>query len=92
MSYMSIAQMHDNPPLQQRIVACCTQEGADDPQEAARSIMWKVVAEPGWGEAWDSAVVAAKEAGPENATDPGIDPAVIPDAWILAAVQKHLAE
>lgn len=91
MSYYGISQMRSSPGLQQRIVACVAQESDGDPVQVADEIMWQVVAEPGWSEAWDAAVAAAKEQGPQAATDPGIDPAVITDAMIFAAVQKHLA-
>lgn len=87
MSYWSISQMHGSPTLRQRITACCAQEGAADPEQTANDIMWTVCASPGWGEAWDYAVAQAIQAGPQNATDPGMDPAVITDAQILSAVQ-----
>jgi hypothetical protein len=91
MSYLSIAQMHKDNGLRSRVTGCCAQEGASNPDLACEEIMWGVVSEPGWGEAWDSAVAAAREAGPANAVNPGTDPSVIPDAWILTAVQKHLS-
>lgn len=87
MSYLAISQMQQNPPLRSRITACCAQEGAADPEQTAHDIMWAVCASPGWGEAWDYAVAVAIQAGPQNATDPGMDPAVITDEMILSAVQ-----
>ena len=90
MSYWSISQMQQHPALRSRVTACCAQEGAAEPDTAMNDIMWQVVAEPGWGEAWDYAVAAAQQAGPGEAIDPGIDPAVITDAMILSAVQTHL--
>ena len=53
------------------------------PTVYADQIQWLCCGEPGWGEAWESALVAGNP-------DPGNDPGVIPDAWILVAVQKHL--
>lgn len=92
MSYLSIAQIANDPSIRQRLQGCIAQEddSGDHPSVVAERIAWECAAEPGWGEAWDSAVAAAIEAGPMNATDPGRDPAVITDAMILSAVQKHL--
>ena len=87
MSYLAIAQMQQHPGLRQRITACCAQEGAADPEQTMNDIMWTVCASAGWDEAWDYAVALAIQAGPQNATDPGMDPAVITDAMILSAVQ-----
>ena len=92
MSYASIAQAAVSGSLRYRIAACIAQEGgAGDTLQTsalgcADQIMWQCCAEPGWGEAWESALVAE----PPN-PDPGNDPAVISDSQILAAVQKHLA-
>lgn len=87
MSYHAISQMQANPLLRDRIIACCAQQGAANPVQTAHDISWTVCASPGWDEAWDYAVALAIQAGPQNATDPGMDPAVITDAMILSAVQ-----
>ena len=49
----------------------------------ADKIQWQCAAEPGWGEAWESAIAG-------GTTDIGNDPGVITDGMILSAVQKHL--
>lgn len=89
MSYTSIAQTATNAQLRLRIAACIAQEGGAGETLQTGALMradqmqWQCAAEPGWGEAWESALVAGNP-------DPGNDPGVIPDAWILVAVQKHL--
>ena len=91
MSYLSISQAATDPQLRVRIAACIAQEGAigTSIQEGALykadTIQWQCAAEPGWGEAWESAVASG------TVPDPGSDPAVISDGMILTAVQKHLA-
>lgn len=86
MSYLSISQAATDPMLRARIAACCAQESTSElhATQLADSIQWRCCGEPGWGDAWES----AKAAGNENI---GADPAVITDAMILTAVQKHLA-
>jgi hypothetical protein len=90
MSYTSIAQAAQSQELRARVAACVAQEAGEGlPYQTVDLIQWKCAAEPGWGEAWESALAA------RDITDPtpvGNDPAVITDAMILSAVQKHLAE
>ena len=86
MSYNSIAAAAQDQALRLRIAACVAQEAPDDPRHPIAhtdAIQWQCCAEPGWGAAWDSAIAAEVE-------NPGADPGVIPDGWILAAVQAHL--
>ena len=86
MSYTSIALAAQDQDLRVRIGACVAQEYPSNPSHPtvyADQIQWLCCGEPGWGEAWESALVAGNP-------DPGNDPGVIPDAWILVAVQKHL--
>lgn len=89
MSYASIANAATNSALRVRIAACIAQEGGagvtleSGALMRADQVQWQCASEPGWGEAWESAQVAANP-------DPGNDPLVIPDSWILAACQKHL--
>lgn len=86
MSYESIAQAAVSVSLRSRIAGCVAQEDSSGahPLIVTDQIQWRCCAEPGWGEAWESALAADND-------DPGSDPGVIPDAWILTAVQKHLA-
>lgn len=93
MSYQGIAQAAADPTLRSRVTGCIAQEdtSGEDPQMVCNQIIWKCCSEPGWGEAWSSAVEAEKAKPPEERNpDIGGNPAVIPDAWILTAVQKHL--
>jgi hypothetical protein len=89
MSYQSIARAASDAALRQRIAACVAEQGhAGDTLQTgalatADAIQWQVCAEPGWGDAWDSALASGNLA-------PGSDPAVISDEMILSAVQKHL--
>lgn len=89
MSYSSIAQAAVSSSLRVRIAACVAQEGhagltlQTGALMQADSIQWQCCAEPGWDHAWESALAG-------NVLDPGADPAVITDAMILSAVQKHL--
>lgn len=90
MSLMSVSQAAQSASLRDRIAACVSEQIASGsyvtdqhPVNEASRIIWLCAAEPGWGPAWESA-----EAG--SNPDPGADPAVITDAQILTAVQKHL--
>jgi hypothetical protein len=85
MSYESISQAAQDPVLRSRIAACVAQEdhSGNHPLATTDLIQWRCAAEPGWGEAWESAVAGSVEV-------PGSDPGVISDAMILAAVQKQL--
>lgn len=63
------------------------------PTVYADQIQWLCCGEPGWGEAWDSGMEVRREAASEGIYDLlaiGADPSVIPDSWVLTAVQKHL--
>lgn len=86
MAFSDIAAAAQDSDLKQRVAACIAGQttGPDQPQALAGLHMWRICAEPGWGEAYASAVAAGKDR-------PGLDPAVITDAMILAACQKHLA-
>jgi len=100
MSYETIAIAAKDYALGMRIAACVAQEsdGTEPPEQVAASIQWKCAAEPGWGEAWESALAAQPDPDPEVPLQQqqfsaiGNDPAVITDGMILSAVQKHLPE
>ena len=90
MSYKDIAQAARDGSLRLRIAACIAQEGkAGDTLQTgalarADSIQWQCCGEPGWGDAWASALASG------TVTDPGNDPGVITDGMIRAAVARHL--
>ena len=92
MSYLGISQAAADPMLRARITGCIAQEydGSEHPQIVCDKIIWPCCGEPGWGEAWASAVEAQRQLPPEQRTDIGSDPSVISDSMILGAVQKHL--
>ena len=73
--------MSADPDLTARVASCAAQEvpGAN-PYGWAAEHMMLLAAEPGWAEAWDSAVAGGNEA-------PGRDGAVVTDGMILSAVQ-----
>lgn len=87
MALSDIAAAAQDPDLALRVAACIAGQttGPDQPQALASQHMWRICAEPGWGDAYASAVAAGKDR-------PGLDPAVITDQMVLAACQKHLPQ
>jgi hypothetical protein len=63
-----------------RCGACAAVEGIPDPENWAFRNALLIAAQPGWSEAWESALATGNEY-------PGSDDAVITDGMILAAVQ-----
>lgn len=91
MAYLDISNMTQSGSLLGRLSAAAAQEqgaGADldpdAPEAWAQAHRWALVAAPGWGEAWASAVAGGNE-------DPGADPGVITDGMILSEVQALIA-
>jgi hypothetical protein len=81
MSYNDVAAMAQDGALQRRIRAAAEQENVQpDAGVWATGAAWKFASQPGWADAWASAVAASNP-------DPGSDPSVITDAEILSAVQ-----
>lgn len=84
MSYLSVAAIKQNSWLRVRIAACVAVEDVSElPEEWVQDRLWALAAQPGWAQAWDSALAAH----PEDSYEPGKDEAVITDGMILAAVQ-----
>lgn len=92
MTYADQHTMSRNSDLVARITACAaTQELPPGPlftrggprEWAARNAI-RVTGQPGWPEAWASAVAA-------SIVSPGLDQGVISDGMILSAVQSVLA-
>ena len=81
MSYWDTAQMAGNGELWQREIACAATEGITDPQNWADAHRWQLAGQPGWADAWASAVAGDNPA-------PGRDPGVITDSMILSGVQS----
>lgn len=80
MSYWDVATMAGNSDLTLRVQACAATENIDDPYTWAADHMLDLASQPGWSEAWASAVAS-------NNPAPGRDAGVITDGMILSAVQ-----
>jgi hypothetical protein len=80
MSYAVIADITESASLRRRVTACAAQEARSDPDSWAYVHRWDLASQPGWADAWASAVAASVE-------DPGADEGVITDPMILSAVQ-----
>lgn len=84
MSYSTIHRCATDGAFQNRVSACCAQEGADDPPTAMFGMIWSISSASDIEAAYASAVIAGNP-------DPGGDEAVITDQMILSNVQTHLA-
>jgi hypothetical protein len=82
-SYSTIYQSSSDYELNGRIIACCADENAAEPETAAAAVKWAVVTASDVAAAYESAVLAGNE-------HPGGDPAVITDQMILSNVQANL--
>ena len=86
-AYLAIAEVSESYAMQRRVAACAAQQNAPgDPSAWALDNRLEWAASPGWGAAWDSALVSH----PEEGYDPGGDEGVITDGMILAQVQGML--
>jgi hypothetical protein len=91
--YLAIAAIASDQYMNERLRACVTQEasegsiplGVNDAASWVSQNAYVWAASPGWGAAWESALVA--NAG-DDAYEPGKDEAVITDEQILSAVQS----
>ncbi|QJD49999.1 hypothetical protein SEA_RASOVI_22 [Microbacterium phage Rasovi] len=85
MSYATVALMRRDYDLANRVAACVAVEGISDyPEQWAGENAWALAAQPGWAEAWESAVVSH----PDPDYRPALDEGVITDGMILSAVQS----
>ena len=80
MAYYDIATMAQDSDLILRAQACASTENIADPYDWVAAHMLELASQPGWSEAWASAVAAENPA-------PGRDPAVITDGMILSGTQ-----
>lgn len=85
MSYWTTSEMALDNDLTRREAACYAQEPAadQDPTTWALANGLALAAQPGWGDAWASALASGNPA-------PGRDEAVITDSQILSGVQAVL--
>jgi len=88
MGYSDVAALNADQDFVQRTIAAYAEETLDstsaDPAIWQRNNSWKMAAQPGFGDAYASAIAGSVER-------PGNDPAVISDAQILSAVQAVMA-
>ena len=85
MAYEHIVSAAQDQDLLHRIAACAASEGYDgDPFTWAAERRWLFAAQPGWGDAYHSAVLSFIDR-------PGLRPGAITDQMILTAVQAELA-
>lgn len=88
MTYASIAALSQDTDFTYRVTACYATETLDDPEDFpqtwAENHRWAMACQPGFGDAYASALAAGIDR-------PGLDGAVITDAQILGAVQSTIA-
>lgn len=85
MSYNTVADIRENAALARRITVCVSKEvPGEDPQSWVMSRQWVLANQPGWEQAWLSAVA-------NGVIDPGKREDTITDEMILSAVQAILA-
>lgn len=85
MSYKAQAILANNDQLLMRIAACASTQDIAGPYAWANDRQWKLSAQPGWAQAYATAVA-------NNVQNPGNSEAVITDSMILSAVQAIIAE
>ena len=86
MAYYDVALLQQDGQFQQRVSACYVTEPntSGDPGNWAAIHAWDMASQPGFGDAYASALAA-------EVPNPGADPSVISDPQILTAVQSILA-
>lgn len=88
-AYLAISQIANDPPMNNRVMACAAQQqnlGASIDSSTwtwENRFLW--AASPSWGEKWDYALASHAA---DQSYQPGADPAVITDADILSTVQE----
>lgn len=86
MSYEHVVATANDGDLHSRIAACAATEGVEgDPLAWAVSRRWRFAAQPGWSDAYQSAIISFIDR-------PGWRPGAITDAMILSAVQAIITE
>lgn len=80
MSYYTQALLAQDQDIILRCTAAAAREGIPDPAYWAQTRLWQLSAQPGWDDAYASALASKVE-------NPGRDEGVITDHMILSAVQ-----
>lgn len=87
MAYSDVAALAADYDFQLRVAACYATETLSTPDTNppgwAADHAWQMASQPGFGDAYASAIAGGVER-------PGLDPSVISDGQILAAVQSLL--
>lgn len=85
MTYNTIALIQRDPTIRDRVAACvAVEEIANPPEQWVADNAWRLATQPGWAEAWESAVAGHSD---DQDYNPAADDAAITDLMILAAVQ-----
>jgi hypothetical protein len=82
MSYATINACANDVAFQNRLTACCAQEGANPPATVMYEVLWPVSTASDIAGAYEFALNS-------NNPDPGGDETVITDHMILSAVQAN---
>lgn len=82
MSYLTQNSIASSSGMFWRVAQAAAEEGITEPDNWTQENRRFWAAAPGWDEAWESYLVSNPDA-----TDPGLDEAVITDAQILSQVQ-----
>lgn len=90
MSYNRIAEIMKDIPLRTRVAACAATQSVAEPWVWVDRHMWNIAGQPGWDEAYESAL-ASHPPAEFPGYRPGYDEAAITDGMILAAVQQVLS-
>lgn len=84
MTYNDVVECWQSPALKLRVTAgAATQEHITNPETFVMNYWWKIVASPGWDEAW----AYKQSTDPNFEGDIGALEDVINDAMILSAIQ-----
>lgn len=86
MTYLSVAHITVSGGMRDRLTACASIEGVEEPYKWVVERIWDFAAMPGWGDSWASGEVTYP------GEDIGLHEDVITDGAILSAVQAKLAE
>lgn len=81
MSYLTQSKLAFDAVLADRVTACAASERVSDPAAFAVTHRWELSAQPGWVDAYASAIAGGDQS-------PGANEGAITDGMILAAVQS----
>lgn len=80
MAYEDVSKLAHDGNLRERLIAAAALEGIADPEQWVDGKRWDFAAQPGWADAYASAIASFIDM-------PGLRAGVISDAQILSAVQ-----